>query len=205
MINELKQLQHLVDISGAIIETPNLSIKDFGIERDASTKCLHYVLGATTMAMARYATIGAASSTMKGRPVIVSSSILSSIGLIAGIGGLAAAGAAAGGLSATGIGLVAAPFVLAGGYVLYCRKKEEQEKQQQEKDRIYKEIIKKQQAAIKRQKELNYELEKRLRSQDASIGQLKKDIQNLRLQIEHLTEVIELLTEQLKAFNGDIY
>lgn len=40
MSNELQSLQQLIEVSAAITETPSLSVKDFGIEREKSTNIL---------------------------------------------------------------------------------------------------------------------------------------------------------------------
>ena len=40
MSNELTSLQQLIEVSAAITETPSLSVRDFGIEREKSTNIL---------------------------------------------------------------------------------------------------------------------------------------------------------------------
>jgi len=67
---------------------------------------------------------------------------------------------------------------------------------------MYREIIKKQQAAINKQKDINRKLEEALRSAQAKNDNNNKDIENLKNQIKNLQEVIELLTEQLNAFGN---
>ena len=67
---------------------------------------------------------------------------------------------------------------------------------------MYREIIKKQQAAINKQKEINRNLEEALRSAQAKNDNNNKDIENLKNQIKNLQEVIELLTEQLNEFGN---
>lgn len=123
----MKRLEHLVDISSAIIETPILSLKDFGIVKDPKTLLLTYTGQVSPAAMASYAAIGSVSVSLAGMAAIVSGSFLCGLGVIAG-GGLAGATAAAGGLSATGVGITVAPFVLAGGYLLYRNEKKSSKK-----------------------------------------------------------------------------
>lgn len=67
---------------------------------------------------------------------------------------------------------------------------------------MYREIIKKQQAAINKQKDINRKLEEALRCAQAKNDNNNKDIENLKNQIKNLQEVIELLTEQLNAFGN---
>ena len=62
-----------------------------------------------------------------------------------------------------------------------------------EKERIYKEIIAKQQAAINRQREINRELEKRLRVADMKNSQQQRVIAELKKQISNLSDVLNLL------------
>ena len=65
---------------------------------------------------------------------------------------------------------------------------------------MYREIIAKQQAAINRQKQINRELELKLRSQNSTMEQYKKEIEELTKKISHLVEVIEVLSEQINQF-----
>lgn len=197
MANEIKRLEHLVDIAGAIIETPELSLKDFGIVNDPKTLLLTYTDKVSPAAVASYVAITSASTSLAGMTAIVSGSFLGGMGLIAG-SGMAGAISAASGLSATGVGITVAPFVLAGGYVLYRSKK----RKQQEKDRIYREIIKKQQVAIARQREINRELEQRLRNIQQKNAQSRSEIDELRQKIANLTELIRVLTEQQENFKA---
>jgi hypothetical protein len=62
-----------------------------------------------------------------------------------------------------------------------------------EKERIYKEIIAKQQAAINRQREINRELEKRLRVADMKNSQQQREVAELKKQISNLSDVLNLL------------
>ena len=75
-------------------------------------------------------------------------------------------------------------------------------REQEEKDRMYREIIKKQQAAINKQKIINRELEEAIRRAQAKNESSKKDIDKLKEKIKHLQEVIDLLTEQMNAFGN---
>lgn len=63
----------------------------------------------------------------------------------------------------------------------------------QEKERMYREIIAKQQAAIKKQQEVNRELERRLRDSRVSNRQNQEEIKRLKEQMKNLEDVIKLL------------
>lgn len=63
----------------------------------------------------------------------------------------------------------------------------------QEKERMYREIIAKQQAAIKKQQEVNRELERRLRDSHVSNRQNQEEIKRLKEQMKNLEDVIKLL------------
>lgn len=181
MKNEIKQLECLLQISSAIIATPLYSLSSFGIMNDPRTKKLIYTGKIDSLAKANYATVAAAAHSLSGAAAIVTTSALKSFGLIAGAGVLAAAG----GASATGVGLAVAPFILLWGYKKYKQKKREEE----QKERMYQELIAKQQAAINRQKEINRELEERLRKQ----SEIYQERSNLK-------ELIDVLTEQINKF-----
>lgn len=196
MKQEIEQLECLSHIASAIIETPSLSLSDFGIEKENSTERLKYTefkpWNAVSIAhLGLYEEI----ANLSNKYVIATSSNLSAIGLVAGATA-AVATAAASGASATGIGIVVAPFILLWGYKKYKAKKLEQE----QKERMYREIIAKQQAAINRRKQINRELELKLRSQNSTMEQYKKEIEELTKQINHLVELIEVLSEQINQF-----
>ena len=198
MAKEIKQLECLSQISSAIIANPSYSLSSFGILKDPGTKQLIYTVNLESSAKADYATVAAAAIALTGAATIVTTSALASFGLIAGAGVLAGAGAAAGGVSATGVGLAVAPFILLWGYKIYKQKKREQE----QKERMYRELVAKLQAAINRQKEINRKLEERLRQQQASTEQLKAEIARLRQEIANLMELIEVLTQQINNFKN---
>lgn len=63
----------------------------------------------------------------------------------------------------------------------------------EEKDRMYREIIQKQQAAINRQKEINRKLEEELRKSKESNAQNQQEIDRLRKQSQNLEDVLSLL------------
>lgn len=65
----------------------------------------------------------------------------------------------------------------------------------QEKERMYREIIRKQQAAIKKLQETNKELERRQREADANSAYQKHQIEELKEQIRNLEEVISILRD----------
>lgn len=68
-------------------------------------------------------------------------------------------------------------------------------KADEEKERMYQEIINKQQATIKKQQEVNRELEKRLRESDASNAQNQAEIRKLRQQLKNLKDILNLLMQ----------
>ena len=181
MVNEIKQLECLSQISSAIIATPSYSLSSFGILKDPGTKQLTYTGNIESSAKADYATAAAAAIAQTGAATIVTTSALANFGLIAGVGVV------------TG-----APFILLWGYVKYKQKKREQE----QKERMYRELVAKQQAAINRQKEINRKLEEGLRQQQASIEQLKAEIARLIQEIANLMEIIEVLTQQINNFTN---
>lgn len=193
MTKELEQLECLSQISTAIIASPIYSLSSFGISKNPGARQLTYTGNVDFSVKKCYAKVSAASIALTGTAAIVRKSDLASIGLIAGAGVLAGTGTVIGGASATGVGLAVVPFILLWGYSKYKQKKREQE----EKDRIYRELITKQQAAINRQRAINKELEERLRSQQITTEQLKTEIDRLKQEISNLTELIEVLTEQI--------
>ena len=187
MKQEIKQLECLSHIASAIIENPSLSLSDFGIEKESSTERLKYTEFKPWNAVSI--------AHLSNKYVIASSSNLSAIGLVAGATA-AVATAAASGASATGIGIVVAPLILLWGYKKYKAKKLEQE----QKERMYKELVAKRQAAINRNKQIYHELELKLRSQNSTMEQYKKEIEELKKQNSHLGELFEVLSEQMNQF-----
>lgn len=65
----------------------------------------------------------------------------------------------------------------------------------QEKERMYREIIRKQQAAIEKQREIKKELERRQRQADADSVYQRQQIEELKEQIRNLEEVISVLND----------
>jgi hypothetical protein len=195
MNKEISKIDHICHIADAIIATPSLSIEDFGINN--SNKELMFTSGATAIASQLYPALIASSAAYIGTSAIVGASTLSGIGII-GTGLLAGTGAAAAGASSTGVGLAIAPVILAGGVLLYRKKK----KEQAEKNRAYKEIIAKHQATINRQREINRELEKRLRVANMKNSQQQKEIAEMKKEIENLKQLIELLEDQRNNFKA---
>lgn len=194
MKQEIKQLECLSHIASAIIENPSLSLSDFGIEKENSTERLKYTEFKPWNAVGiAHPGLYEEIANLSNKYVITTSSNLSTIGLVAGA---TVAVAPASGASATGIGIAVAPFILLWGYKKYKAKKLEQE----QKERMYREIIAKQQAAINRQKQINRELVLKLRSQNSTMEQYKKEIEELAKQISHLVEVIEVLSAQINQF-----
>lgn len=98
MANELTSIQQLIAVSTAIIETPSLSVRDFGIEQEKKSNKLIWSGAVTAAAFGTYAGLAAtiASSACVGTSVVIASSALTGIGLAALAGvGAAAAGAGA--------------------------------------------------------------------------------------------------------------
>ncbi len=62
-----------------------------------------------------------------------------------------------------------------------------------EKERMYREIIAQQQAVIKKQQEVQRELERRLRDSNASNERNQEEIRRLRQQLDNLEDVFNLL------------
>lgn len=201
MKKEIQQLECLSQISSAIINQPTLSLADFGVGRDNRTNLLTYTGTVDSNVRMQYASIAAASVALTGAGVVATGTDLSTLVLVAGAtaaGSIAVAGsiAAAGGVSTTGIGLAVAPFILLWGLKKYKEKKREQE----QKDRMYRELVAKQQAAINKQKQINRELEEKLRDQQATTEQLKIEVARLKQEIDNLMELIQILTEQINQF-----
>lgn len=204
MNKELLKIQFMLDGVTSVINDPSKSLKDTICVYKDSSNIWRYAGGGALSALAVSAGITAGSS------VVVGSSALSGLGMAAltaaGAAGSGAVAAGAG-LSATGIGvIVGGILIVGGGIALYKAKqkaKQKAKKEKEEKDRMYREIIKKQQAAINKEKDFNRKLEEALRREQGKSDNKNKDIENLKYQIKNLQEVIELLTEQLNAFGKD--
>ena len=204
MNKELLKIQFMLDGVTSVINDPSKSLKDTICVYKDSSNIWRYAGGGALSALAVSAGITAGSS------VVVGSSALSGLGMAAltaegaAGSGVVAAGA---GLSATGIGvIVGGILIVGGGIALYKAKqkaKQKAKKEKEEKVRMYREIIKKQQAAINKEKDFNRKLEEALRREQGKSDNKNKDIENLKYQIKNLQEVIELLTEQLNAFGKD--
>ena len=195
MKKEIQQLECLSQISSAIINQPTLSLADFGVGRDNRTNSLTYTGTVDSNVRMQYASIAAASVALTGAGVVATGTALSTMGLVAGAT-VAGSLAAAGGVSTTGIGLAVAPFILLWGLKKYKEKKREQE----QKDRMYRELVAKQQAAINKQKQINREFEEKLRDQKATTEQLKIEVARRKQEIDNLMELIQILTEQINQF-----
>ena len=204
MNKELLKIQFMLDGVTSVINDPSKSLKDTICVYKDSSNIWRYAGGGALSALAVSAGITAGSS------VVVGSSALSGLGMAAltaaGAAGSGAVAAGAG-LSATGIGvIVGGILIVGGGIALYKAKqkaKQKAKKEKEEKVRMYREIIKKQQAAISKEKYFNRKLEEALRREQGKSDNKNKDIENLKYQIKNLQEVIELLTEQLNAFGKD--
>ena len=70
----------------------------------------------------------------------------------------------------------------------------------QEKERMYREIISKQQAAIEKQREVNRKLEQRLRMAEEDNKQNQEEISRLRTQLKNLSDLIKLLKQAQSQF-----
>ena len=204
MNKELLKIQFMLDGVTSVINDPSKSLKDTICVYKDSSNIWRYAGGGALSALAVSAGITAGSS------VVVGSSALSGLGMAAltaaGAAGSGAVAAGAG-LSATGIGVIVGGILsVGGGIALYKAKqkaKQKAKKEKEEKVRMYREIIKKQQAAINKEKDFNRKLEEALRREQGKSDNKNKDIENLKYQIKNLQEVIELLTEQLNAFGKD--
>ena len=204
MNKELLKIQFMLDGVTSVINDPSKSLKDTICVYKDSSNIWRYAGGGALSALAVSAGITAGSS------IVVGSSALSGLGMAAltaaGAAGSGAVAAGAG-LSATGIGvIVGGILIVGGGIALYKAKqkaKQKAKKEKEEKVRMYREIIKKQQAAINKEKDFNRKLEEALRREQGKSDNKNKDIENLKYQIKNLQEVIELLTEQLNAFGKD--
>ena len=204
MNKELVKIQFMLDGVTSVINDPSKSLKDTICVYKDSSNIWKYAGGGALSALAVSAGITAGSS------VVVGSSALSGLGMAAltaaGAAGSGAVAAGAG-LSATGVGfIVGGILIVGGGIALYKAKqkaKQKAKKEKEEKVRMYREIIKKQQAAINKEKDFNRKLEEALRREQGKSDNKNKDIENLKYQIKNLQEVIELLTEQLNAFGKD--
>ena len=198
MNKELVKIQFMLDGVTSVINDPSKSLKNTICVYKDSSNIWKYAGGGALSALAVSAGITAGSS------VVVGSSALSGLGMAA----LTAAGAAGSGVVAAGAGLSATGIgvIVGGGIALYKAKqkaKQKAKKEKEEKVRMYREIIKKQQAAINKDKDFNRKLEEALRREQGKSDNKNKDIENLKYQIKNLQEVIELLTEQLNAFGKD--
>ena len=203
MNKELLKIQFMLDGVTSVINDPSKSLKDTICVYKDSSNIWRYAGGGALSALAVSAGITAGSS------VVVGSSALSGLGMAAltaaGAAGSGAVAAGAG-LSATGVGfIVGGILIVGGGIALYKAKqkaKQKAKKEKEEKVRMYREIIKKQQAAINKEKDFNRKLEEALRREQGKSDNKNKDIENLKYQIKNLQEVIELLTDQLNAFGN---
>ena len=197
MNKELVKIQFLLDGVTSVINDPSKSLKNTICVYKDSSNIWKYTGGGALSALAVSAGITAGSS------VVVGSSALSGLGMAAltaaGAAGSGAVAAGAG-LSATGVGFIVGGILIVGGGIALYKAKQKAKKEQEEKDRMYKEIIKKQQAAINKQKEINRELEEALRRAQAKNDNNNEDIENLKNKIKNLQEVIEYLTVQLNEF-----
>ena len=204
MNKELVKIQFMLDGVTSVINDPSKSLKNTICVYKDSSNIWKYAGGGALSALAVSAGITAGSS------VVVGTSALSGLGMAAltaaGAAGSGAVAAGAG-LSATGVGfIVGGILIVGGGIALYKAKqkaKQKAKKEKEEKVRMYREIIKKQQAAINKEKDFNRKLEEALRREQGKSDNKNKDIENLKYQIKNLQEVIELLTEQLNAFGKD--
>lgn len=199
MNKELVKIQFMLDGVTSVINDPSKSLKNTICVYKDSSNIWKYAGGGALSALAVSAGITAGSS------VVVGTSALSGLGMAAltaaGAAGSGAVAAGAG-LSATGVGAIVGGILVVGGGIALYKAKQKAKKEQEEKDCMYREIIKKQQAAINKQKDINRKLEEALRSAQAKNDNNNKDIENLKNQIKNLQEVIELLTEQLNAFGN---
>ena len=150
MSNELAKIQFMLDGATEVINNPSKSLKEtVGIYKDSSNTWKYALVTGVTSSAFVSAGITA------GSAAVVSGTALSELGMAAfTVAGAAGGGAVASGagLSATGIGAIVGAVLLVGGGIALYRAKQKAKREQEEKDRMYREIIKKQQAAINKQK-----------------------------------------------------
>lgn len=191
MNKELVRIDFIIESAGKIINDPSKSLKEeIGIYKDSFGNWRYAQRAALLLGVTA------------GGIAIVSSTVLAPIGAAIGLSAGAGLAAAGGGLSATGVGIVVGGVLLTTSGVLLYRAKKKAAREKEEKDRMYRELIKKQQAAINRQKEINRNLEEMLRQANATNTTNQQNIAYLKQQIANLQEVIELLTDQLNQFKN---
>ena len=182
MNKELVKIQFMLDGVTSVINDPSKSLKNTICVYKDSSNIWKYAGGGALSALAVSAGITAGSS------VVVGTSALSGLGMAAltaaGAAGSGAVAAGAG-LSATGVGVIVGGILVVGGGIALYKAKQKAKKEQEEKDRMYREIIKKQQAAINKQKNINRKLEEALRCAQAKNDNNNKDIENLKNQIKN--------------------
>lgn len=190
---ELAKLDLIIEGADKVIEDPSKSLKtEIGIYKNDSNNWVFAKGG-------KWELLGL--GIVAGEAVVVGTSALSVIGTLVGVTAGAGLVATGGGLSATGVGIGIGLVLVVVGGALLIRAKKKAKREKEEKDRMYREIIKKQQAAINRQKEINRILEEKLRQVNDMNRFSQEEINSLKQQIQNLQEVIELLTEQLKQFD----
>ena len=192
MNKELEKIGLILDGANNVIADPSKSLKsEIGIYKTSSGNW-EFAEGG------KWKLLGL--GVVAGEAVVVGSSALTTVGTVVGVGGgLVATG---GGLSATGVGVVVGGILAAVGAGLLINAKKKAAREKEEKDRMYREIIAKQQAAINKQKEINRQLEEQLRQANDTNTSNQQNIEYLKQQIANLQEVIELLTEQLSQFKN---
>ena len=192
MNKELEKIGLILDGANNVIADPSKSLKsEIGIYKTSSGNW-EFAEGG------KWKLLGL--GVVAGEAVVVGSSALTTVGTVVGVGGgLVAAG---GGLFATGVGVVVGGILAAVGAGLLINAKKKAAREKEEKDRMYREIIAKQQAAINKQKEINRQLEEQLRQANDTNTSNQQNIEYLKQQIANLQEVIELLTEQLSQFKN---
>ena len=190
MNKELGKLRLIIDVMGKIIDDPSKSLEsEIGIRKDASGNWVFANGG-------RWQSLGI--DVVEGENAVVLSTVLSTIGFVGAMsGGLAAAGTA---MTATGVGAPIGIGLLAAGGMTLHRNRKIAAREKEEKDRMYREIIAKQQAAINKQNEKIKFLEEELRKANELNKANQKNIDNLKLHIGHLEEVVDLQHKQLDQF-----
>ena len=113
---------------------------------------------------------------------------------------LLGAGVIAGGAAPLTFGALMAPALWIGGPAFWIyRWLTKNKREKLEKERMYQEVIRKQQAAINRQREVNTKLEEKLREAVAKNKKNEADINDLKEQIRNLEELIEILSQMKNA------
>lgn len=188
----LKKIDDLLDAATQCIDDPNKSISQImGINKKPDGKWEFNGMG------------GMKYNYPEGMDPIVYEDMLNKAAeaLIVASGGIACAagvGITSFILGATGIGLPAAFALGAAKTFIDTRKERKQAKL--EKERLYRTVIQKQQAAISKLYTITETLEAKLSNADSQNEKNRISINSLKSQVKNMKEVIDLLSSQSEQF-----